>query len=73
MGGWSLEASKWANPFTIATCGSAAAALDKYREYIRARPLLSACAKIELRHKTLGCWCKPGPCHGDVLKEIADE
>lgn len=26
----------------------------------------------ELRGKTLVCHCKPGPCHGDVLKELAD-
>jgi hypothetical protein len=26
----------------------------------------------ELRGKKLGCWCKPGPCHGDVLAELAN-
>jgi hypothetical protein len=26
----------------------------------------------ELKGKTLGCWCKPLDCHGDVLKELAD-
>jgi hypothetical protein len=24
----------------------------------------------ELKDKTLGCWCKPEKCHGDVLAEI---
>ena len=28
---------------------------------------------IELKGKTLGCWCKPDPCHGDVLAELADK
>jgi hypothetical protein len=23
----------------------------------------------ELRGETLGCWCKPKPCHGDVILE----
>ena len=23
--------------------------------------------------RTLGCFCKPGPCHGDVLSQLADE
>jgi hypothetical protein len=27
----------------------------------------------ELKNKTLGCWCKPLACHGDVLAELADE
>lgn len=26
----------------------------------------------ELHGKTLGCFCKPKDCHGDVLAEIAD-
>jgi len=25
-----------------------------------------------LRGKTLGCYCKPQPCHGDVIKEYLD-
>ena len=28
---------------------------------------------LELKGKTLGCWCKPYPCHGDVLAELADK
>ena len=27
----------------------------------------------ELKGKILGCWCKPLPCHGDVLAELADK
>lgn len=26
----------------------------------------------ELRGLRLGCWCKPLPCHGDVLAELAE-
>jgi Domain of unknown function (DUF4326) len=26
----------------------------------------------ELKNKTLGCWCKPLPCHGNFLAELAD-
>lgn len=26
----------------------------------------------ELGGKILGCYCKPGPCHGDVLSEVAE-
>ena len=28
---------------------------------------------VELRDKTLGCWCKPKACHCDVLLKLADE
>lgn len=73
MGGWRLEASKWANPFSVKSAGTAARAVAKYREYIMSeRPDLVAAAGRELRGKRLGCWCKPGPCHGDVLAELAD-
>ncbi len=27
----------------------------------------------ELKGKTLGCFCVPKPCHGDVIKEYLDE
>lgn len=26
-----------------------------------------------LAGKTLGCWCKPNPCHGDVLVKLVQE
>ncbi|WNZ62248.1 DUF4326 domain-containing protein [Myxococcus sp. MxC21-1] len=27
---------------------------------------------LTLRGKRLGCWCKPGPCHADILAEWVD-
>jgi hypothetical protein len=69
-GGWDLAASKWANPYRVAECGTVEAAVEKYRQYIMRTPsLLNDIG--ELRGKTLGCWCKPGPCHGDVLVKLA--
>ena len=68
-GGWNLPQSKWANPYTIAREGSAKAAIEKYRAYLLKSPALLDSLE-ELRGKTLGCWCKPGPCHGDVLLEL---
>ncbi len=26
----------------------------------------------ELKYKTLGCWCKPQACHGDIIKKYVD-
>jgi len=26
-----------------------------------------------LKNKTLGCWCKPKACHGDILADLADK
>lgn len=49
-----------------------AAAISAYEEWLRSRPDLLA-RLPELRGKTLGCWCKPAPCHGDVLARLANE
>jgi hypothetical protein len=50
--------------------------LDKYKNYI----ILRLCNDsimlnnlIKMRGKTLGCWCKPEKCHGDILVEILDK
>jgi hypothetical protein len=72
--------SKWGNPYshksgTLARfqVATIAEAIAKYEEHIRANPELLAAAKRELRGKVLGCWCAPGPCHGEVLVRIAYE
>lgn len=44
-------------------------AIQKYKEYLLNNSELLD--KIEqLRGKTLGCWCSPKKCHGDVIIEI---
>jgi len=61
--------SKWGNPFKSGRDGTLEEVLEKYRQHILSRPDLLA-ALHELEGKTLGCWCKPKPCHGDVLIEL---
>jgi Domain of unknown function (DUF4326) len=65
--------SKWGNPFRIGKDGSREDVLEKYRHWILANPSLMARLRSELKGKTLGCWCKPNACHGDVLAELADK
>lgn len=64
--------SKWGNPFAITrapherTREEAIALFTKWwRE--DAQAALRGQAIIELHDKTLGCWCHPRPCHGDVI------
>ncbi len=62
--------SIWGNPFSVRD-SSRADCIRQYREYILANTELLA--KIhELRGKTLGCFCKPHACHGDILAILAD-
>jgi hypothetical protein len=61
--------SKWGNPFQIGTHGTRKEVIEKYRNYILNNKELMD-SLYELEGKILGCWCKPKPCHGDVLVEL---
>lgn len=63
--------SFWGNPFHIGVDGTRREVIAKYRAMVLSRPDMVA-RLPELRGKTLGCWCKPKPCHADVLAELAD-
>jgi len=72
--------SKWGNPFshlpgTLAKfiCKDRQEAVASFRKWItcgEGQHLLNDLH--QLKGKTLGCWCKPQSCHGDVLAELAD-
>lgn len=64
--------SIWANPFRIGQDGTRFMVIEKYRAWILTQPHLLA-RLPELKGKTLGCWCKPQACHGDVLAELVDK
>jgi len=69
----------WGNPYShrentlaIYKVKTRKESIDKYREYILNNPELLE--KLpELRGKVLGCWCKPLPCHGDILIELLNQ
>ena len=71
------ERSVYANPYRIKQNGRAGS-LRQYEQLWRHRlagpkrrfwqALLEA-----LRDKRLACWCKPKPCHGDVLVKLLNE
>jgi hypothetical protein len=63
--------SKWGNPFVVGVDGERGECIELYREWILTQPDLLADVS-ELKGKKLGCWCKPRPCHGDVLAELAE-
>jgi hypothetical protein len=48
-------------------------AVSKFEEWLLEQPELVAKVKAELKNKTLGCFCAPLLCHGDVLARIANE
>ncbi len=63
-------ASKWQNPFAVKKYGLEKC-LELYEEYVRTSGLINDLD--ELKGKTLGCWCKPEKCHGDILCKLIQE
>lgn len=72
--------SKWGNPFshlagnfTLAKfkVESRKEAVERYEVYLLENKELMD-SLHELKGKTLGCWCSPKACHGDVLKKYVD-
>ena len=62
------------NPFRLGR-QSRGATIERYRGYFlnRLRNDEQFARRVrELKGKTLGCFCKPHPCHGDVIAEYLD-
>lgn len=66
----------WGNPFRLESSDQRGATLERYRQWLQrqiAGGKISKPALAELSGKRLGCFCKPQPCHGDILAEAADQ
>ena len=70
MVGWTSRPSKWGNPFRIGRDGTRAQVIARYERWLGEQPELIG-QLGELEGKTLGCWCAPNACHGDVLARLA--
>jgi len=72
-----LEQSPLANPFKVKDFGGRGKTLPHYRRWLWERmqasdtAVLNALKAIDDR-TVLVCYCKPGPCHGDVVKAAAE-
>lgn len=67
--------SIFGNPFPIGKHRTREQAIQAYRTYfyklIEDSPHFKA-QILRLKGKRLGCYCKPKPCHGDVIVEYLD-
>lgn len=68
---WPKHDSPWANPYKVGKEYTRDEAIAKYRSYILEKIQKGEVSLHKLEGKTLGCWCKPDSCHGDVLVELA--
>lgn len=60
------------NPYIISVHGTRQECIDKYDVYARQSQQILALLPY-LVGKRLGCFCKPLPCHGDVLVQLIRE
>jgi len=67
--------SPFGNPFIIGRDGTRKDVIIKYKKYFY-KKLEDNCifkmAVEKLKGKTLGCWCVPKSCHGDVIIEYLE-
>jgi len=64
------------NPYPVCRTRTRAESLRAFENYARHRIANDAAfahAVLALRDCTLLCGCKPLPCHGDILANLADE
>lgn len=74
MGGWNLKQSDWANTFKLSDYNNSLEEVLKRYEYWMRNERQDLMERLpELQGKRLGCWCKPNPCHGDVLIRLLAE
>jgi len=66
-----LAGSAFANPYRVDVDGTRDEVIELYRDWLLDRPELLDRLR-ELRGRRLACWCRPLPCHADVLIELVD-
>lgn len=74
------RAGKWqdgyfGNPVRLNPGEARGSTLAKYKGYFYSRLQTDPEFKQkihELKGKALGCFCKPNPCHGDIIREYLD-
>lgn len=67
-----LKNSKYYNPFKIDKDTSRKDVVKKYELYAREKFAKEEILN-DLNNKTLGCWCYPEDCHGNVLIKLFNE
>ncbi len=75
--------SRWGNPFVIGVDGDRDEVISKCEDWIMGviQVTKAKCDKAKVPYnpptieeiRTLGCFCKPLSCHGDIYARLADE
>lgn len=64
----------WGNPFVVGRDGGRGECCDMFEKLLKddiKHKRISLAELAALHGKTLGCWCAPNKCHGEVLERAA--
>lgn len=64
------------NPFEIGIDGNREEVIEKYKDWFVMQIKTNNVFRKQLdklKGKTLGCWCKPKDCHGDIIAEYLNK
>jgi hypothetical protein len=64
------------NPFSLKAGESRGSTISKYKKYFNNRINTDETFKqkiLALKGETLGCFCKPHTCHGDIIIEYLNQ
>jgi hypothetical protein len=64
--------SKWHNPFRITPSSTRSMVVADYEQYLRKNDILLE-KLYKLRNRTMGCWCAPLECHGNIIVNLYNE
>ncbi len=65
--------SLFGNPFPLKHEQERVSVLMQYEAWLLGQPDLVKAVKRQLKGKTLGCFCAPRLCHGDILARLAND
>jgi len=69
------QSGYFGNPIRLENGAARGSTLEKYKEYFMKRIEIDPEFKERihaLKGKRLGCFCKPHPCHGDIIAEYLE-
>lgn len=78
---YGMQGSILANPYKIGRDGDRTQVMAKYRRWLWKQvtergpvyhELLRMARRSRTEHLKLACWCKPEPCHGDIIKNCIE-
>ena len=65
--------TRYGNPFKLGSDGNLAQVTVLYIDYLKRNPALVEDIRLNLKGKSLVCWCWPDRCHAEVLLKLSND